>query len=137
MPEFDDVVHGFEILNMEFSKITLAELYVVQEVAAIEVRLKENAVSYQETKQIRNATMRKTLLREKEQKIEAREQSRLALAESIKGAVVEFPLEAGQEDEDSVTRVGHLSKIMVELKKKVEELQEKKVLSTPREVLEE
>ena len=51
--------------------------------------------------------------------------------------IAKFPLEAGQEYEDSITRVGCLSKIMVELKKQVEELQEKHVPSTPLEVLEE
>ena len=51
IPEFDNVVHGFEVINMDFSKLTLDEVYVVQQVAATEVRLRENAALYQATKQ--------------------------------------------------------------------------------------
>ena len=32
--EFDDIVHVFEMLNMEFSKLTLVEVYVVQHAVA-------------------------------------------------------------------------------------------------------
>ena len=94
-------------------------------------------VSYQVTKKKRKVIVCKTLLREKEQEIEARDQSRIALAKSIKSMVTKFPHKAGQEDEDSVSRVSCLSKIMVELKKQVEELREKKVPITPPVVLEE
>ena len=119
MPKFDNVFHGFEVLNMEFSKLTLAEFYALHQVATTKVRLRENAVSYQATKKKRKDTACKTLLREKEKEIEAREQSRLALTKSIKSMVTKFPPEAGQEDEYSVARVGCLSKIMVKLKKQV------------------
>ena len=51
--------------------------------------------------------------------------------------VVRFPLESGQEDEDSTTKVSWLSWIALELKKQVEEFQSRQVPSTPPEVLEE
>ena len=54
------------------------------------IRLWENEVAYQETKQQRKAKQRKALLKEKEQKIEVREHNRIALAEAIKGAVTKF-----------------------------------------------
>ena len=137
MPEFNNVVHAFETLNMDFSKLTLAKVYVVQEEAVTQVLLKENMVSYQVTKHKINVTVHKTLLREKEQEIVAQEKVQISLAEAIKSAIAEFLLEAGQEDEDSATKVSRLSWIAVELKKHVEDLQAKKASSTPLEVLEE
>ena len=92
---------------------------------------------YQVTKKKRKTSLRNTHHRENEQEIEARENNRLALAKSIKGVVAEFPPKVGQVNEDSVTKVGLLSKIMVELKKQVEELESKHVPSTTHEVLEE
>ena len=51
--------------------------------------------------------------------------------------IVEFPLEAGQEDEYLVTKVGQLSMMVGDPRKQVEKLQMKKVPSTPPKVLEE
>ena len=51
--EFDNVVHGFETLYMDFSKITLAEVYNFEHVAMTEIQICENALAYQETKQKR------------------------------------------------------------------------------------
>ena len=67
-------------------------------------------------------TAHKTLLIEKEQEIEAHEQSWVVLAEAIKGTVAKFPTEASQEDEDSAAKVVRLSWIAVELKKQVEDM---------------
>ena len=59
----------------------------------------------------------KVLLREKEQEIEGQEQRRITLAESIKSAVPEFPVEEGQEVEDAVAKVNRLSRIATDLRK--------------------
>ena len=90
---FDNVVHGFETLYMDFSKLMLAEVHTFQHAAVTKIRIRENALAYQTTKMKRKEKERKTLLREKEQEIEARENSRITLAEAIKEAVAEFPLE--------------------------------------------
>ena len=50
MPANDDMVQVFKTLTIVFSKLTLVEVYVVQQVAVTEVRLRENAVAYQATK---------------------------------------------------------------------------------------
>ena len=71
--EYDDVVQGFEMLSINFSKLTLVEFYAVQQEAATEVHIRENAMSYHKTKQKRKAIACKTLLREKEQEIVVRE----------------------------------------------------------------
>ena len=73
MPELENVGHGFETLNMELYKPMLDEVYAMDWVATSKVQLRENAVSYQVTKQKRKAIVRKTLLIEKELEIEARE----------------------------------------------------------------
>ena len=98
---------------MDFSKITLDKSYVVKQATAIEIRFRENVVMYQETKQKRKETTHKTLLREKEKEILAHEQIRVALAQAIKGTVVEFPLEVSQEDDDSASKVSRLLQIAV------------------------
>ena len=93
--------------------------------------------SYQETKKKRKDKECKTLLREKQQEIEAREQIELTHVESIKEAVTEFPLKEGQEDADIDANVACMSQIATDLRKQVEELQPRKIPSTPLEVLEE
>ena len=55
----------------------------------------------------------------------------------IKSAIAEFPLEAGQEDEDSMAKVTRLANITQDLRKEVEELQAKQVARTPPEELKE
>ena len=113
MHEFDNAIQGFENLNMEFSKITLDKSYSVKQATAIEIWFRENVVMYQATKQKRKETTHKTLLREKEKEILGHEKSQVALAQAIKGTVVEFPVEASQEDEDSASKVSSLSQIAV------------------------
>ena len=66
-----------------------------------------------------------------------REQSMVSLIETTKNAVVEFLPKVSQGDEDLAAKVSRLSCIAMELKKQVEELQDRQVLSTPAEVLEE
>ena len=55
MPEFDAAIHGFETMHIEFSKLTLTKFYEIQQAAVAEIRLRENVVAYQETKQQRKA----------------------------------------------------------------------------------
>ena len=38
-PEFDNVVHGFETLYMDLSKLTLVEVHVVQHAATTEIQI--------------------------------------------------------------------------------------------------
>ena len=92
MPKFDNVVHGFETLYMDFSKITLAEVYNFEHATVTEIQIYENALAYQETKQKTKVKEWKNLLREKEKEIEAREQSWIRIVEAIKELVIEFPL---------------------------------------------
>ena len=77
------------------------------------------------------------LLAEKEQEILAREQSHVTLVDSIRNAIATFPPEAGKEYEDSLAKVTRLAKIAQDLRQQVEELQARKMPSTPLEVLEE
>ena len=74
-------------------------------------------MAYQATKKTRKEKEHKFLLKEKDQEIVAREQSRCTLAEAMKSAIAEFPPEEGQEDEDSAAKVSWLSQIAVQLKK--------------------
>ena len=94
-----------------------------------EMRLRENDVAYQATKQQKKAKARKALLKEKEQELQGRvdllaereqeilacEQNRLTLEETIKNAIAEFPPEASQEDEDFADKVTRLENIMQDL----------------------
>ena len=82
-PEFDNVIHGFEMLYMDLSKLMLAKVYDVQHAVATKIQIQENSGNQEERKEKEC----KTLLREKEQEIEAKEQSQLTLVESIKEAV--------------------------------------------------
>ena len=91
--EYDDVVHEFGTISTYFSKLMLGEVYSIEHVAMTKIRIRENALAYQATKQTRKTKIRKPLLHEKEQEIEAREQSRLALAEAIKITVTDFLVE--------------------------------------------
>ena len=79
-------------------------------------------MAYQATKKQRKEKIHKVLLREKEQEIEACEQSRLALAKAIKSVVAKFLMEEGQEDKDAVVKVGRLSWIGTDLRKHLEDL---------------
>ena len=63
--EYDDVIHEFGTLSIDFAKLTLGEVYVIQLAAATEIRIRENALAYQATKQTRKEEIRKALLREK------------------------------------------------------------------------
>ena len=63
---FDDMVKEFTTLQIDFSKLSLGEFYEIQQVAMMEIRLRKNAVSYQETKQQRNSKQCKALLKERE-----------------------------------------------------------------------
>ena len=92
-------------------------------------------VAYQAAKNTRKEKERKVLLKEKDQDIEACEQSRLTLEESIKSAVEKFLIEEGQEYEDSTAKVGQLSWIAMEIRKQVEEIHARQIPSTPLEVL--
>ena len=130
-------MNEFSTLRLEFSKFPLSEVYEVQQAGASEMQLRENVVSYQETKQQKKAKARKALLKEKEQELQGclnllaereqeilvREQNHLTLAETIKSAIAEFPPEASQEDEDSTAKVNKLVKIVQDICKQVEELQ--------------
>ena len=60
---FDDVFKEFDTLQIDFSKLTLGELYEVQQEATTEIRLQENVVAYQEMKQQRKAKQHKALLK--------------------------------------------------------------------------
>ena len=64
-PEFDNVVHGFETLYMDFSKIMLAEIYIVQHANGTKKWIWENPLVHPETKQKRKEKGRKSLICEK------------------------------------------------------------------------
>ena len=123
MLEYDDVILAMGTLSLDFSKLEMAEVYVVQYAAATEIRLRENVVAYQSTKNKRKEKECKVQLRENEQEIEGHEQTRLALMEAIKSAVTEFLVEEGHENEDAAAKVSWLSWIAMDLRKQVEELQ--------------
>ena len=81
MCEFDDVIQVIGTLSLDFSKLALAKVYSIQHVATTELHMREIALSYQALKKTRKEKERKVLLREKDQEIEAWEQSKLTLAE--------------------------------------------------------
>ena len=58
-------------MSLDFSKLPLAKVYVIQNVAATELKIRENVLAYQETNKIRKAKECKVLLREKDQNIKA------------------------------------------------------------------
>ena len=64
---FDDVVNYFSTLQLDFPKLHLSEVYEVQQEGATKMRLRENVVSYQETKQQNKAKACKELLKKKEE----------------------------------------------------------------------
>ena len=63
---FDDVVKEFDTLQIEFSKLSLGEVYELQQEAVTEIRMRENVVAYQATKHPRKAKQCKAILKEKE-----------------------------------------------------------------------
>ena len=91
--------------QIDFSKLALEEVYNIHQGAAFKIRLRENDVAYQESKQQRKAKLCKALLKgkeqelqecitllvEKEQEILGREQNHIALVDSIKNAITAFP----------------------------------------------
>ena len=50
VPEYDDVFQEFGTLSLDFSKITLSEVYGIQHATATEIRIHENTLAYQDTK---------------------------------------------------------------------------------------
>ena len=44
--EFVNVSHWFETLYMDFSKLTLAEVYTFQHAAVTEIRIRDNSLTY-------------------------------------------------------------------------------------------
>ena len=50
---FDDVVKEFATLQVDFSKISLGLFYEIEHLAAMEIGLRENVLSYQERKKQR------------------------------------------------------------------------------------
>ena len=52
-------------LQIHFSKLDLSEVYEIQQEATLEIRLRENVVAYQETKQGKKAKACKALLKKK------------------------------------------------------------------------
>ena len=57
-------------MHLEFSKLPLSEVYELQQASISEIRLRENDVAYQETKQQRKVKAHKALLKEKEQELQ-------------------------------------------------------------------
>ena len=57
-------------MHLDFSKLPLSEVYELQQEAVSEIRLRENDVAYQETKQQRKVKAHKSLLKEKEQELQ-------------------------------------------------------------------
>ena len=47
--EYDDVIHQFGTLSIDFSKLALVGVYTIQHVATTEIRIRENTLSYQDT----------------------------------------------------------------------------------------
>ena len=87
MADFDTTMHEFESMHIEFSKLSLNEVYEIQQ-----VRLRENVIAYQETKQQNKEKAWNSLVRDKEQEITTREKRRVSLAETIKNAIAVFHL---------------------------------------------
>ena len=52
-------------VQIDFSKLALNEVYEIQQAATFEIRIRENVVAYQETKQQRKEKLCKALLKEK------------------------------------------------------------------------
>ena len=97
-PEYDDVIQVMGTLSLDFSKLEMDEVYVVQHASSKNIRIRENDVAYQDKKETRKAKEHKFLLRKKEDDIKAQEQGRLTLEEAICYGVAEFPIEEEQEE---------------------------------------
>ena len=65
MLKYDDVIHVMGKLSLDFSKITLAEVYTMQHVSVMEIRIKENSLAHQGQKHTRKEKEHKVLLRHK------------------------------------------------------------------------
>ena len=65
-PKFDAAMQGIETIHIDFSGISLCEVYEVQQVAIYEIWLRENDVSYQAAKHQRKEKVQKSLLKDKE-----------------------------------------------------------------------
>ena len=63
MKEFDDVSHELGTLSIDFSKLTMAEVYVVHHAVVTEIRFRESALVYHAHKETRKAQKCKALLR--------------------------------------------------------------------------
>ena len=66
-----DISIGYDDHNaqIDFSKLSLEEVYNIQQGVVFEIWLRENAISYQATKQQRKEKLCKALLKEKEQEL--------------------------------------------------------------------
>ena len=68
---FGDVTHDFKTLIIDFSKLTLVEVYVVHHGATTRIRIQENDLAYQAKNQTIKEKRRKDLLQKNEKEIEA------------------------------------------------------------------
>ena len=71
--EYDGVMKALGMLMLDFSKLSLAEVYFIQHAATTKLHIMENALSYQATKKKKKGKECKVLLKEKEPEIEAHE----------------------------------------------------------------
>ena len=65
--EYDDVVHEFGTLHIDFSKLALGEVYAIHYASTTEIRIQDNSLAYQATKQQKKEKSQKALLRKKGQ----------------------------------------------------------------------
>ena len=120
---------------MDFSKLTLPQIYSIQHDAVTEVRFHENVVSYQASKETRKEKACKQVIKHQQEDLESQSQKQTSLEETIKEVVTELSNDEEEGEAELVHQLRWLSKLAADLKKQVQELKTNQQPSTPPEVV--
>ena len=83
-------VHSLDTLILDFSKITLLQIYSIQHATATEIRIWENALAYQAAKETRKEKECKQVINCQRADLAAQEQRQASLEQVIKEATVQL-----------------------------------------------
>ena len=99
--------------------MTLPQIYFIQHAAATEKRIQENVVPYQAA---RKAKKCKQVIKQQQEDLELQAHRQASLEETIKEAVAELSDDEEEGEEEPLHQLRKLSKLAVDIKKQVREL---------------
>ena len=72
--ETDTIFHSLDTLTLDFSKLTLPQIYSIQHATATKLRIRENVVAYQASKATRKEKAHKQVIKHQQEDLEVKAQ---------------------------------------------------------------